>query len=635
MCGICGFVTPRGAEADLRQTLGAMTSAVAHRGPDGAGLYSDAFPNGGGAGLGHRRLAIIDLATGDQPLFNETKSLAIVFNGEIYNFKELRDELVARGHVFATRSDTEVIVHLYEDMGPACAARLRGMFALAIWDAAKRELFLARDPFGKKPLYYAVRDGVLIFGSEPKAVLAHPAVTPHLDASAVAHYLTLQHVPEPATGFVGVASLPPAHTLTWRDGRPTISPYWRLDYQPKQAGSADALAEELRALVTESVRLRLVSDVPLGAHLSGGVDSAIVTAVMAGLTDQPVRTFSIGFAEAAYDETPKARAVAERFGAEHTEFTLGWDDARSVMEDVVAATDMPFADPSALAAWHLCRLTRQHVAVALNGDGGDEMFAGYQRYWLDPLADAYAGLPDVATRRLIPWLAARLPARGNVPVEADWRAGISRLEQAIRIPRAASLVRWGSYFSPWDRDALLRPEFARAARPADTVGLYEAAFAAARADSLLDRSLFADAAIYLPGDLLVKADRMAMAHGLEGRSPFLDVRLAAFAARLPTRCKLRGMTGKYLLRRAFADILPKGIASQSKRGFGLPLAGWFRGPLREYAADLLRNGRLTRDIARPEAVGALIDDHAAGRADHGKRLYALLMLEIWLRRHFG
>ena len=520
-------------------------------------------------------------------------------------------------------------------MGPACAGRLRGMFALAVWDAPARRLFLARDPFGKKPLYYAVRGGALIFGSEPKAVLAHPEASPRLDAQAVAHYLTLQHVPEPATGFVGIASLPPAHTLTWADGRPTIAPYWRLDYLPKLTGPADALAEELRALVTESVGLRLVSDVPLGAHLSGGVDSAIVTSVMARLSNQPVRTFSIGFAEAAYDETPKARAVAQACGAEHTEFTLGWDDARGAMDAVIAATDMPIADPSALAAWHLCRLTRQHVTVALNGDGGDEMFAGYQRYWLDPLADVYAALPEAVTRRLVPWLAAKLPARGDVPVEADWRAGLRRLSQVIRVPRAASLVRWGSYFSPWDRDALLRPEFARAARPADTVGLYEAVFAAARAQSLLDRGLFADVSIYLPGDLLVKADRMAMAHGLEGRSPFLDVRLASFAARLPTRLKLRGMTGKRLLRRAFADMLPKGIAGQSKRGFGVPLAGWFRGPFGDYARDMLANGRLVRDVARPEAVGALLDDHAAGRADHGKRLYALLMLELWLRRHFG
>ena len=634
MCGICGFVTPRGGEGELRRSLAAMSGAIAHRGPDGEGAYHDFSANGGGASLGHRRLAIIDLATGDQPLFNETRSLAIVFNGEIYNFQALRDELTARGHVFASRSDTEVIIHLYEELGPACVTKLRGMFALALWDAGRRELFLARDPFGKKPLYYATVDGALVFGSEPKAVLAFPGVTARLDASAVAHYLTLQHVPEPATGFVGIASLPPAHTLVWRDGRAGLARYWQLDYLPKAAGSVAVLAGELRQRVTEAVRLRLVSDVPLGAHLSGGVDSAIVTAVTAGLTDQPVRTFSIGFAEEAFNETPKARAVAERCGTRHTEFTVGFDAARDVMADVVAATDMPFADPSALAAWHLCRLTREHVTVALNGDGGDEMFAGYQRYWLDPLADLYGRLPHAVTQRFVPWLADRLPGRADVPVEADWRAGLKRLAQAVRLPRAASLVRWGSYFSPWDRDALLRPEFARAARPCDTVALYEAVQAAARADNALDRTLFADVSVYLPGDLLVKADRMAMAHGLEGRSPFLDVELAAFAARLPARLKQRGLTGKYLLRRAFADLLPPGIASQPKRGFGLPVAGWFRGPLRDYARDLLAGGRVSRDVARPEAIRALLADHESGRADHGKRIFALVMLELWLQRYF-
>jgi asparagine synthase (glutamine-hydrolysing) len=634
MCGICGFVTDQGGETDLTAILATMTRSLAHRGPDGQGLYFDAFEAGGGAGLGHRRLAIIDLATGDQPLFDESRTLAIVFNGEIYNFQELRADLERRGHVFASRSDTEVIVHLYEDLGPACVTRLAGMFALAIWDAKARELFLARDRFGKKPLYYAQLGRSLVFGSEPKAVLNWPAMPWVMDPEAVAHYLTLQHVPEPATGFVGLPSLPPAHTLVWRDGRVKLTRYWQLEYLPKLAGSAEALAEELRHRLTEAVRARLVADVPLGAHLSGGVDSGAITAIMAGLVSRPVRTFSIGFREEAFSETGKARAVAERYGTQHTEFTVGHGEARAVMEEVIAATDMPFADPSALASWHLCRLTRQHVTVALNGDGGDEMFAGYQRAWLDPLADVYARLPRFVTGRFVPWLAGRLPARGDVPVEADWRAGLARLDQAARLPRAASLVRWGSYFSPWDRAALLRPEFARAAGPADTVALYQAAYHAARADSGLDRGLAADVAVYLPGDLLVKADRMAMAHGLEGRSPFLDHELAQWAARLPERLKLRGTTGKYLLRQAFADMLPRGLARQAKRGFGLPVAGWFRGPLRDDARDLLTRGRLTRTIARPEAVDALLAAHARGQADHGKRIFALVMLELWLRRFF-
>lgn len=634
MCGICGFVTDKGGGDDLAAILATMTRTLAHRGPDGQGAFFDGFETGGGAGLGHRRLAIIDLATGDQPIFNESRTLAIVFNGEIYNFQALRADLERRGHRFATNSDTEVIVHLYEDFGPACVTRLAGMFALAIWDAKSRELFLARDRFGKKPLYYAILGETIVFGSEPKALLTWPALPWEMDATAVAHYLTLQHVPEPLTGFRGIKSLPSAHTLLWRNGRVRHSRYWELEYLPKLAGSAEDLAEELRHRLTEAVRARLVADVPLGAHLSGGIDSGAITAIMAGLVNQPVRTFSIGFAQAAFSETAKARAVAERYATRHTEFTVGHGEARAVMEDVIGATDMPLADPSALAAWHLCRLTRQHVTVALNGDGGDEMFAGYQRAWLDPLADVYARLPRLVTGRFVPWLASKLPARGDVPVEADWRAGIARLDQAARIPRAASLVRWGSYFAPWDRDALLRPEFLRAAAPADTVALYEAVYEAARADSKLDRGLAADAAVYLPGDLLVKADRMAMAHGLEGRSPFLDHNLAQWAARLPQHLKLRGTTGKFLLRKAFADMLPKGLSRQPKRGFGLPVAEWFRGPLRNDARDLLTKGRLTDAIARPEAVTALLDAHATGQADHGKRIFALVMLELWLRRFF-
>lgn len=632
MCGICGLAWPGGARPPERGVLAAQAGALAHRGPDGEGFFVRDFEDGGGVGLGHRRLAIIDLATGDQPLSNEDGSIWIVFNGEIYNFPELRRELEARGHVFRTRSDTEAIVHLYEDLGPGCLDRLRGMFALAIHDGRDRSLFLARDRFGKKPLYYATVDGALVFGSEPKAVLAHPAFVRRPDLNALGLYLSLQYLPDPLTAFEGLRSLPPASWLSWRDGRLETRRWWRLDFEPKWTASEDDLAAELRELVIDATRARLVSDVPLGAHLSGGVDSSIITGVMAGLRDEPVRTFSIGFAEEAFSETAKARAVAARYGCRHREFLITHAEALETLDAVVAACDAPLADPAALALWHLSRLTREEVTVALCGDGGDELFAGYQRLWLDPLADAYARLPGWLTGRFAPFVAGLLPEPKGRPIEANWVAGIKRLGQAAAIPRSASIVRWGSYFTPEAARRLMRPEF-RAALVDDAAAWLGRVFAEARASNDADRTLWCDAATYLPGDLLVKADRMTMAHALEGRAPLLDHVLAEWAARLPVGCKVRGRTGKYLLRKAFADMLPPRIAGQGKRGFGLPVGAWFSGPLKAVARERLLGGRLVREWLRGSEIERLLAEHAAGRVDHGKRLYALLMLDIWFERY--
>ena len=625
MCGICGIITPEGSRPD-RAVVQAMAQAMAHRGPDGQGLHLKDR-----AGLGHRRLAIIDLATGDQPLANEDGSLWIVFNGEIYNFQALRDELAAKGHRFATRSDTEVILHAYEEFGPDCLAKLRGMFAFAIWDANRQTLFAARDRLGKKPLYYAVHQGAFCFASEVQALLTLPGLSREPDLTALGHYLSLQYVPDPFCAFKAVRKLPAAHHLTWSGSGPArTARYWQPAFEPKWTGSEEELAQELRQRLTEAVRLRLISEVPLGAHLSGGIDYSIVTALMAGLSDRPVKTFSIGFSERAFSELPKARRVAERYATEHHEFVAGWGHVPDALESILAHTGEPFADPSALPSLLLAQMTRQHVTVALNGDGGDELFAGYQRYWLDPLAAPYAALPTVLTQRLIPALLERFPEPGDRPIETNWMAGLKRLAQVAAISPKASILRWGSYFSPAQAAALWRPEL----RPlADPAALLAQAFDNARAETFLDRTLAADMAAYLPGDLLVKADRMAMAHSLEGRSPLLDHELAEWAARLPVRLKMRGRTGKYLLRTAFADLLPAPVKEQGKQGFGIPIGQWLRQDLAGWCRETLMEGVAARTLLRPEALAALLEEHCLGRVDHGKRLWALLALETWLRMY--
>ena len=623
MCGIAGIIAPEGGQPD-QKVLADMARAITHRGPDGQGFFLRHR-----AGLAHCRLAIIDLATGGQPMANEDGSLWIVFNGEIYNHLELRRELKAKGHVFATTSDTEAILHAFEEFGPACVDRLRGMFAFAIWDEREQALFAARDRLGKKPFFYAEHEGHLLFASEPAALLKYPGLSREPDIEALGLYLSLQYVPDPMSAFRAVRKLPPAHWLAWKKGKLAISRYWNLDFEPKLEAPEQELQAELRTRLTEAVRIRLMSEVPLGAHLSGGIDSSIITALMAGLMDAPVKTFSIGFAEEAFSELSKARAVASRYGTDHSEFLVEYGHVPDTLAEVVAHAGEPFADPSALPSFFLARQTRTKVTVALNGDGGDELFAGYQRYWLDPLAAYYAALPRLITRKLVPALLEAFPEPKDRPIEANWVAGLKRLAQVAAVSPKASIVRWGSFFTPRDAGDLWRPEL----RPrTDAEDFLARRFDSARASSFLDRTLATDLSAYLPGDLLVKADRMAMAHGLEGRSPLLDHTLAQWAARLPAGYKVRGRTGKYLLRRAFADLLPPEVTAQGKQGFGIPVGKWLREGLSGWCRDLLLGGEAARRLFKPEALARLLDDHAKGRVDYGKRLWALAALELWIRR---
>jgi len=625
MCGICGIAYSDRRPGDP-ELLRAMSDAIRHRGPDSEGSFIDR-----GIGLAMRRLSIIDVKGGDQPISNEDDSAWIILNGEIYNYPEMRQQLEPRGHRFKTKSDTECILHYYEDEGDACVQRLRGMFAFALWDKKRRRLLLARDRLGKKPIHYAVQDGQLYFCSELGGLLRALPARPEIDLEAIDLYLSLQYIPEPRTAYAGVFKLPAGHTLVWEGGQATICRYWDYSSQPKIIACEADLAAELRLRLREAVRIRLMSEVPLGAHLSGGLDSTVVVALMAELSDAPVKTFSVGFEEEGYSELPYARAVAQRYGTDHHEFMLRYDDLPATLDVVTRHFGEPFADASAIPLYHLSRLTRESVTVALNGDGGDEALAGYQRYWLDPIANLYIKAPRWFTRTVIPAITRGLRDDFTRPTGQSLPDGLKRLEHLADSDPRASTLRWSSYFSPDHRQRLWRSEKWRAFQPENAEKLVTDAYERG-SGSILDHTLYADIHTYLPGDLLVKADRMTMAASLEARSPFLDQELIAWTARLPDRVKVRGRHGKYLLRRAFEDVFPDNVKRRAKQGFGIPLAGWFRGPLLEWSRELLLGSESPlHEWLNQEARERLLDEHVQRKADHGKRLYALAMLAVWAR----
>jgi asparagine synthase (glutamine-hydrolysing) len=612
MCGIAGIVG-RPGEPPSREVLSAMGSALAHRGPDDATLALH-----GQAGLAFRRLSIIDVAGGQQPLHNEDDSCHLILNGEIYNHLELRRDLEARGHRPRTHSDAEVVLHGYEEWGDEVVPRLRGMFAFALWDDKRRRLLLARDRLGKKPLVYHEAGGRLAFASELGGLLADPQVPRQVDLDAIHQYLVYQYVPAPRTAFAGVRKLPPAHTLVFEDGAARVQRYWSLSFQPALDITLEDAGAEVRRLLRDAVAVRLMSEVPLGAFLSGGIDSSAVVALMAEFGR--VKTFCIGFEEDAFDERPYAAMVASRYGTEHHEFVVR-PHAAEVLPDIVAHYGEPFADSSALPTWYLARLTRQHVTVALNGDGGDELFAGYDRY--RALA-AYRALAHLPGRSLLGPVADA--ADGWLPARAR------RLLKAASTSPEMSYARTVSIFSPEEAAALYSPEMRRRSERASAYAPLLDVFAASDAPDLLGRTLHADTMTYLPGDLLAKVDIATMAHGLEARSPLLDHPLVEFAARLPSRYKL-GRTGKVVLRRAVQDLLPEAILRRPKKGFGVPLARWFRGELRGYLEETVLSSRAqSRPFFDPRAVAALVRAHGSHGRDYSAQLWALLVLELWSRR---
>lgn len=622
MCGIIGKVTPPGGEPVAQEMLERMCAALEHRGPDSRGLHVDAH-----VGLGIQRLRIVDLETGDQPIFNEDRSIVVVLNGEIYNFQELRRDLTRRGHRFATHGDTEVIVHLYEEYGVDCVSHLHGMFAFALWDENRRRLLVARDRIGKKPLFYAATPGGVSFASELGALIQDDTIPREVEPSSVDAFLAYGYVPAPLSIFRAIKKLPPAHTLVLEGGEITLERYWRLDYSRKVAAADPReLHEPIREAIITATRRRMVADVPLGAFLSGGIDSSAVVAAMAQASTNPVKTFSIGFDDARFDELPHARRVAQLFGTDHHEFVVR-PDAVAIVPKLVRHYGEPFADYSAIPCFYLAEMTRSQVTVALNGDGGDESFGGYTRYVANRLAARLDVLPGAARR-----LAARGGARLGGAEVTSLSNKAKRLLQGLALDPAERYARYVAWFDETHRGALYSPEFAATAQESATHEMIAGAWQAASGTDVVDVMLEVDATTYLPDDLIAKIDIATMAHALEARSPLLDHRLMEFAASIPASWKVRGKEKKWILREALRPWLPTEILDRPKQGFSPPIAQWFRHELRDTAHEVLLDpASLARGYFRPEAVRSLLDRHAHGTADESKRLWALFMLELWHR----
>jgi len=623
MCGIVGFVRNDGKAVD-EALLARMNDAIRHRGPDEDGFYVD-----GSVGLAMRRLAIIDLKSGQQPIHNRDKTAWIVFNGEIYNYLELREKLEKLGHTFYTNSDTEAIVHAYDQYGSDCPKHLRGMFVFAIWDRRTQELFLARDRVGKKPLLYAEVNGQLVFGSEFNALLLHPDISREIQPEAIDCYLSFMCVPAPLTAYKSIRKLEPGHWLRWRKGEVTIERYWQPDFSQKLDIGEEEAGERAVEILRDAVKVRLMSEVPLGAFLSGGIDSSAVVALMAQESSEKVKTFSIGFDEQDFSELHHAKRVAEHIGAEHHEFIVR-PDAMEILPLLVEHYGEPYADSSALPTYYVARETRKYVTVALNGDGGDESFAGYERYAAMHLADSYRRVPKFVRESIIK------QAVGLIPTSETRR---SRVRSAKRFLHAASLskvdryMRWISTFDTPAKTLLYSDEFKHATTAGYAKSFIEPWFVTANGSGIVDASLLTDIMTYLPNDLLAKVDIASMAVSLEARSPFLDHHVIEFAASLPERYKLRGLTTKYLLKKVLRKLLPSENLNRRKMGFGVPIGHWFRGKMQPFLREIVLSEKaLQRGLFKPEKVKQLIELHTRGERDYSHQLWTLLMLELWFKR---
>jgi asparagine synthase (glutamine-hydrolysing) len=611
MCGICGIVSSNGGA--VAERVAAMSATLVHRGPDSFGEFSD-----GDVGLAARRLSIIDLETGDQPIANEDATLQVVQNGEIYNYRELRHELERAGHRFRTHGDTEVLVHLYEEHGDGFAERLRGMFAVAIWDARRRRLVLARDRFGIKPLYYRAVDGELAFASELRALQRGD-----IDLDALEAFLAFNSIPAPLTIFRETRKLPAGHLLSWEDGRLGLERFARpapVAADELRDDEDAELVEELRSRVRDSVRAHLVSDVPVGVLLSGGVDSSFLAALAAQESSEPVRTFSIGFEERSFDELADARLVAERYGTQHRELVLR-PDAALLLPALAEAFDEPFADSSALPTYLVSELAANDVKVALSGEGGDELFGGYYTYAADLLAERVGGLARLARP-----LVERLPSSSR-KASFDYKA--KRFVRAAHLPPLERHHGWKEIFS-----ADARAEVTGRHTAFDPVTLLRDRYDETEGADELARLQDVDLGVYLVDDLLVKTDRASMAHSLEARVPYLDTVVTNLALALPTRHKVRGLSKKVLLRKAAAPLLPREVVHGRKRGFSIPAAAWLRGELEPFARETLSEDVLRRQgFFQPKVVTSLVDDHVAGREDRSRQLWGLLAFTLWYERH--
>ncbi len=621
MCGIAGFVGTNETGAQHAALIDRMCRVIEHRGPDDQGTALL-----GRAALGMRRLSIIDLSGGHQPMSGCDARISIVFNGEIYNFRELQRDLESRGHKFHTRSDTEAILHAYEEFGPACVERLRGMFAFAIWDARTERLFIARDRAGEKPLYYTVTaQGTLVFGSELKSLLEHPEVAREIDSSALDAYLTFGYVPEPLSIFRNIKKLESGCSLVFENGRIKTEAYWDFHLEPESpARSEEEYIEELRARLDEAVRMMLVADVPLGAFLSGGVDSSTIVGLMSRATNAPVKTFSIGFREDSFNELKYARLAAKHFETDHHELIVT-PDVCGLVDELVRHFDEPFADSSSIPTYLVSKLARNHVKVVLSGDGGDELFGGYTRYAIDQSRNGFSRLPGVLRKGLMQPLSRRLPhgARGrnflhNVALD--------------RVERYADNV---SIFNDLAKPALYAGDFWRALDGSQTPAeRFRSLAARVSTGEHLDALLYLDSKTYLPGDILTKVDRMSMAVSLEARVPLLDHKLIEFVGRIPARLKMRGAESKYIFKRAVRGLVPDEILDRPKQGFGVPINEWLNRELRERIRDTFADARTrSRGHLNYSHVDVLLDEHERGRRDHSPALWSLFILELWQRTY--
>jgi len=601
-----------------------MTDCIRHRGPDAEGFYLN-----GRVGLGSRRLSIIDLSSGDMPIYNEDRSIIIVFNGEIYNFHHLRERLVAAGHGFYTNSDTETIVHGYEEWGTGVVERLNGMFAFALWDSKQQRLLLARDRTGIKPLYYAELDGTLVFGSELKTIVTYQGFERRINRAALDAYLTFEYVPTPLAIFEGVHKLPPGHLLVWQDGQCHMEEYWDLHLESSEESTARSErqhTEELRQALLEAVEMEMIADVPVGVLLSGGIDSSTVAAMMSRVAPGRVSSFSISMEDKSFDESNYAALVARHLGTQHRALLVTSQDLLNLVPDLGKIVDEPLADSSIIPTTLLSRFVREHVKVALGGDGGDELFAGYSTLQAHRLMAGFERVaPRFIRKGMLPWLAQRLPTSFD-NISLDFK--LKRFASGVDLPAALRHQKWLGSFTTQQKHTVLQPEYRRA--EADTFAIVHEKLADCKADHLLNRVLYQDMKMYLEGDILPKVDRASMSASLEVRVPLLNSLMLDFAARLPHRYKLHGLTTKYLLRQAAADELPPEILKRGKKGFNIPVAKWIAGPLLEFTRDLLHPDRITREgIFNASAVETLLDEHLARKRDHRKLLWTLLTFEMW------
>jgi asparagine synthase (glutamine-hydrolysing) len=620
MCGICGEWNADGIN---REKIQRMAQTIRHRGPDDEGFYFEPT-----VGLASRRLSIIDLDTGGQPIANENSQIWIVFNGEIYNYPELREHLIARGHTFRTHTDTEVILHLYEEYGVESVKRLRGMFTFAIWDKPRQRLFIARDPLGQKHLYYCYQGGCFTFGSEIKPLLID--VPPQLNTLAMHHLLSLRCIPDDDTLFVGVCKLPAGHSLLLEDGTLSVARYWELRYEPKLQGTEADLTEQLRELLVRTVQSHLLSDVPLGAFLSGGIDSSLVTAIMATLSDQPVKTFSIGVREDDFNELPYARMVAKQYHTEHHEFIVE-SNLIAALPTMMWHMEEP-VDPFAFGVYSVSKLAAQHVKVALGGDGGDEMFAGYDRYFGNQIVDLYRSIPAPVRQHAIEPVIKQLPdnfSYNNKVQKLRWLASMSKFSAGERYAHSASFLR----FHHAHKQALYTERLWAGLGSTNSVDWLTHYYNQPNAAVPVDKMLFTDVQTRLADHLLMVNDRMTMAHSLEGRSPYVDHQLVEFVAALPAALKLKGRRLKHILREVAKHYLPETLVERPKQGFSFPLAYWFRGELRIPTQHIFAESQMVEaGYFRKPAMQTMLDEHATGKTDHNYRLWLLLNMELWYRQ---